>query len=128
MSFVDGGINSPYAQDDQHNGPAQPGFPYYLTPQKFSDPYTGVKWNGSSGTVTFVDKQGGAYNNAVSTFNVIVVAVNVNGSGVDQLLGGFTWGYDHMDPINNGKIIFSPVVSSNAIQIIKIDYPEYNFK
>jgi hypothetical protein len=59
---------------------------------------------------------------------VIVVAVNVNGSGVDQLLGGFTWGYNNMAPINGGQIIYSPTVSPAAIQIIKQDYPGYNFK
>jgi hypothetical protein len=123
MSFVDGGIKSPYAK--QMGGPAQPGKPYYLTPDEFA---SGVSWNGASGSVLFTDKQGGAYYNDISRFNVIVVAVNVNGSGVDQLLGGFTWGYNSMEQINKGQIIFSPTVSPAAIQIIKQDYPGYKFK
>ncbi|NHA03477.1 hypothetical protein G7092_06720 [Mucilaginibacter sp. HC2] len=121
LGFVDGGINSPYGKQ---NGPAQPNAPYYLTPGEVA---SGVTWNGTSGTILFQDEQNGAYYNDISTFNVIVVAQNYNGTGVDRLLGGFTWGYNNMAQINGGQIIYSPTVSPAAIQIIQQDYPGYKF-
>jgi len=134
LAFVDGGVNSPYAKQTGH--PAQPGKPYYLTPDEFAN---GEAWSGSSGSIFMSDHQNGGYSNDVSTFEVILVATNYNGTGVDQLLGGFTWNYNLMQlSINGGQVIpsasyllgtsdFHSNISNTAIQIIHNDYPGYTF-
>jgi RHS repeat-associated protein len=122
-SFVDGGINSPYAKNYGHE--AQPGTPYYLTPDEFNK---GVSWSGTSGTLSVYDDENGGFLYNVSQFEDILVARNYNGSGVDRLLGGFTWGYSNGQPIVDGLInTFNPTVSNQAIQIIQHDYPNYKF-
>jgi hypothetical protein len=59
---------------------------------------------------------------------VIIVAIDYNGTGTDKLFGALIWGYDNMNtPINDSQIIYNPVISQTAIDIIHHDYPDYNF-
>ncbi|WP_100342576.1 RHS repeat domain-containing protein [Mucilaginibacter auburnensis] len=136
MSFVDGGINSPYASSAQNGAPAQEGNPYYLNPREVSED---VSWSGTEGSLGVTDRQNGAFYNEKSVFDVILVATNYNGTGVDRLLGGFTWGYDlYRLQINGGNFVqgasylfsdsdFRRNISAEALKIINKDYPKYKF-
>jgi hypothetical protein len=136
-AFVDGGVKSPYATDKNSTNPlgAQPGEPYYLTPDEIA---SGLTWDGMNGSITTTDRQNGGYGNDVSNFYTIVVATNYNGSGMDKLLGGFNWGYSNYQLQVNGANVqgifrvlsnsdFQSIISPNVIQVIRQDYPNYKF-
>jgi hypothetical protein len=67
----------------------------------------------------------------ITRFEAYLIAVNYNNSGLDKVLGGFTWGYNNYgtESISGNKINFDAgcTVSPIAQQIISHDYPSYKF-
>lgn len=123
--FVDGGINSPWAAKMGH--PIVEGKPYEIGPGSIGF----VAWDTRtmSGGIEVGDLATASAITNTIRFEVYIVATNYNGSGLDQILGSFTWGYNNYgrSSITGSQIVFSPgnCITPLAQSIISTNYPNY---
>jgi len=133
-AFVDGGKNSPYVTLGK-NLPAHPTNPYYLTPAEVSNQVTFSK---DAGTIRVFDAPAAVAMHEEAHFETAIAAVNFKGKKKDKILKAFKWGWrgkGTKPTIKKGtKIAGAPSgisvrssVSPEFKNIVKHDYPKYNF-
>jgi hypothetical protein len=135
-AFVDGGKNSPYAENT--GAPVHPSQPYFLN---LGEVMTQVDFNKAkgTGTIRIDDKPDAVESHDEAHFETAIVAVDYNDTKKDKILKAFKWGWTDKgtksavskdkEKVIAGKpsgISVSGSVSSEFKDIVKHDYPKYD--
>lgn len=127
-TMVDGGKNSPYAA--AKGSAAQPGKPYYLTPDEVKN---GVDLE--KGTVNIYDRPTAVKLHDEGYFETVIVCVNYKKSGKDKVLKAFKWGWTNCGKTyrsskgdgakDKNKLEQHNTASAEFMETLKGGYPDY---